>query len=150
MRIIILVIFLLIPFSLFGNYDPNRIKNELSKQDTLFTIQGWQATQSPNSWKAITSHKLIFVTVDEKTTKVKSPHINPIHKREASIRCEQLGFIGIQPSTKEEEKKIKYVVRMATQKHVPQYTDINNVRFEVLPEMKTTHVSLICRLRPSK
>jgi len=140
---------LLLPFSAISAYDPDRVKEAVSADQSLFNITDWKKTGKDNGWVAETSQRLLSLTVNDKISTVRSPHISPKQKIISKKRCEALGLIGINPISKEQKEKIFYLVKIATQKHITQFTDINDIRFEVLPEMKGTYVSLLCRIKPS-
>ena len=140
---------LLLPAVSFGGYNPDKIKLALQANQSLYKISTWEQTDISNQWVADTPIKLLNISISDDIAIVKSPHISPPQKQLAKKRCVDFGEIGISPKSDEEKTKISKLVRIATQKHIPQFTDMNGVRFEVLPEMKGTYVSLICRLKPS-
>ena len=140
---------LLFPFLGFAAYEPEKIKQALQANQSLYQISGWKQDGSTNRWVANTSIKLLFINIGKNISIVKSPHISPKQKRLAKARCLDFGTVGISPKSDEDHHRISELVRIATQKHIPQFTDMYGVRFEVLPEMKGTYVSLVCRLKPS-
>ena len=140
---------LLFPLGSLAAYEPEKIKQSLQANQSLYQISGWHHDSSSNSWVANTSIKLLSINIGKDISIVKSPHINPKQKKLAKARCLDFGTVGIAPKSDADHHQISELVRIATQRHIPQFTDMYGVRFEVLPEMKGTYVSLICRLKPS-
>jgi len=140
---------LFLPLSAISAYNPDRIKDAIGANQTMFSVTGWKKADKDNGWVAETPERLLSLTVSDNISTVRSPHISPKQKVISKKRCVELGLIGINPISKEEKEKVSYLVKMATQKHITQFTDINGIRFEVLPEMKGTYVSLLCRIKPS-
>ncbi len=140
---------LFLPFSAISAYNPDRIKEAVLSDQAIFNVTGWKKTGKDNGWEGETSQRLLSLTVSDKISTVRSPHISPKQKVISKKRCAELGLIGINPQSKDEREKVFYLVKMATQKHIAQFTDINGIRFEALPEMKGTYVSLLCRIKPS-
>jgi len=140
---------LFLPLTTMANYDVDKIKDAITNKQALFNVESWKKSSNNQDWQAKTTKRLLFIEISPDVAMVKSPYINPKHKLIAKKRCVEFGLIGVKPTTEEQRDKVNYLVRRATQKHIPQFATINGVRFEVLPELKSTYVSLICKLKPA-
>lgn len=140
---------LFFPFYAFSAYNPVNIKEAVSVDQEVFEVLSWDEAPNGAGWEANTAPRLLSIEISDKISMMRTPYISPKHKAIAKKRCEEFGLIGISPKLTAEREKIKSLVARATRRHIAQFTDINDVRFEVLPEMKGTYVSLVCKLKPS-
>ena len=139
---------LTLPTTAFSSYSPETIKEAVTNSQSLFSVKEWKSDK-PQQWEAETGNRLLSIKVGPKLSLVKSPYISPRQKMVAKKRCVEFGKIGANAQSKSAKKEVETLVKRATQKHITLFKSINNVRFEVHPEMKGVYVSLICRLKPS-
>lgn len=143
----LLLSLLLLPMLASANYETTRIKETLSKHQQAFQIQSWHTHPQTGQHTAISSLKGLSIVINKRQSVLSEPFVNSKMYGPAKKRCTHFGEIGLNVYSDTELLKVSETVAKATRRHALSHTEINGVRFEVLPKLEGAFVKLICRIK---
>ncbi len=148
-RRLFLPLCLLLPLQATANYETTRIKETLSKHQQVFQIQSWQTHPQTGQHTASSTLRGLKITIDKRESILSEPFINAKMYGPAKKRCTHFGEIGLNVYADTELLKVSETVAKATRRHALSHTELNGVRFEVLPKQVGAFVKLVCRIKPA-
>ncbi|WP_455218787.1 hypothetical protein [Kaarinaea lacus] len=148
MRTILLIMLLFFTVPCAAAYDPVQIKQFINDERALFQIKRWQGNDEAQQWSAESEIQLLTVEINRNQTKIGSPYFSPPLREEAKARCTAVAIFALGVATAEAQAAIENVLSKATQHHQRQSFELNNVRFDAIPVVKGSFVTMYCSVTP--